>query len=60
MDAPDNLLWAQQHRQHAETIAQQTASDAELNRFATWHQVQWPANRVHYFAYVNGTGGEYN
>ncbi|SFQ82418.1 hypothetical protein SAMN04515668_4806 [Hymenobacter arizonensis] len=39
MAEQDDLLWVQQHWQQAGTIAQQTASEAELTRFATVHQV---------------------
>jgi SMI1 / KNR4 family (SUKH-1) len=59
MDEPDDLLWARQHWQQAGTIALQTASEAELARFAQKHQIQLPADLVRYFALVNGTGGEY-
>lgn len=60
MDEPDDLLWAKQHWQQAGTIARQTASEAELARFAMAHRVQLPADLVRYFALVNGTGGEYD
>jgi hypothetical protein len=60
MDEPDDLLWAQQHWQQAGTIALQTASEAELARFAKGQQVQLPADFIRYFALVNGTGGEYD
>lgn len=60
MDEPDDLIWAQQHWQHAGTIARQTATEAELVDFAAKHQVQLPADIVHYFTLVNGTGGEYD
>ena len=60
MDEQDDLLWVQQQWQKAGTIAPQTASEAELARFATVHQVQLPADLVRYFTHVNGTGGEYD
>lgn len=60
MDQPDDLLWAQQQWQQTSTIALQTASEAELARFAQEHQVQLPADFVRYFALVNGTRGEYD
>ncbi|MFD2787208.1 SMI1/KNR4 family protein [Hymenobacter rubripertinctus] len=63
MDQQDDLLWAKQQWQQAGTgrdgtIALQTASEADLARFAEAHQVRLPADLVRYFALVNGTGGE--
>ena len=60
MDQPDDLLWARQHWQQAGTIALQAASETELARFAQQYRVQLPADLVRYFAFVNGTGGEYD
>ncbi|TGE20923.1 SMI1/KNR4 family protein [Hymenobacter metallicola] len=60
MDDQDDLLRVQQHWQQGRTVAQQTASEAELARFATVHQIQLPADLVRYFALVNGTGGAYD
>ncbi|WBA44187.1 SMI1/KNR4 family protein [Hymenobacter canadensis] len=60
MDQSDELLWAQQQWQQGGTIALQTASEAELTRFAQRYHVQLPAELVRYFTLVNGTAHAYD